>query len=283
MSRLARARRGRRPARSSPARRPTIDGGDARRASASAIAEMAQWVDAINATDNTGRARARLERRGRDRARSSSGVEPVLQVVCRDKNRIALPGRHRRGGAARRREHLLPDRRRRDRGRRARGAARLRPRRPAARPRRHRPLAGAATCPGRRLEPAPPLFVGAVENPAAPPLDHRARARREEDPRRRPLPAAADLLPPRPPRGVRRGARRAGADRARGAPADDRARAGRTSAVASWTRTCPASTCPAETHRAGRAGGRPGRGGVRSSRSSRRATRSRSPAFAAFT
>ena len=42
------------------------------------------------------------------------------------------PVRDRRRGAARDREHLPPDRRRRHRGRRARGEARLRPRRPAA-------------------------------------------------------------------------------------------------------------------------------------------------------
>ena len=44
-----------------------------RRVSARASPRWPTWVDAINATDNTGRPRARLERRGRDRAARSSG------------------------------------------------------------------------------------------------------------------------------------------------------------------------------------------------------------------
>ena len=48
---------------------------------------------------------------------------------------------------------------------------------PAAHRARPRRWPRAATCPGRPLEPAPRLFVGAVENPAAPPIEYRVAAR----------------------------------------------------------------------------------------------------------
>lgn len=67
---------------------PTVDGGDpatfARR-----IAEMADYVDAMNATDNP-TARAHASSLAVALAIASAGVEPVVQVVCRDRNRLAL-------------------------------------------------------------------------------------------------------------------------------------------------------------------------------------------------
>ena len=49
---------------------------------------------------------------------------------------------------------------------------------------------------GRPLDPPPHLFLGAVENPGAPPVRLPRRARAEEGRGRRALPAAADLLRP---------------------------------------------------------------------------------------
>lgn len=51
-------------------------------------AEMAEWVDAINATDNP-TARAHASNVAVAIAIAQMGAEPVLQVVCRDKNRLA--------------------------------------------------------------------------------------------------------------------------------------------------------------------------------------------------
>lgn len=151
---------------------PAIDGGtlDTFR---ERIAEMARWVDAINATDNTA-AHAHASNVACAIAIARSGAEPVLQVVCRDKNRIACQADM--VGAALHGVHNVccltgddvtagdePEARRvfdLDGPQLIRVATSLS---------RGRYLSG------RKLEPAPPLFVGAVENPGAPPLDYRAR------------------------------------------------------------------------------------------------------------
>ena len=79
-------------------------------------------------------------------------------------------------------QHLLPDRRRRDRRRRARGAARVRSRRPAADRAGAHARAAATTCPAARSSRgAADFFVGAVENPGAPPFEYASAA----PPRRR--------------------------------------------------------------------------------------------------
>ena len=144
--------------------------------------------------------RTRTPRRSPSRSRSSSsGMEPVMQLVCRDRNRLALEAEHRRRRAARDREHLLPDRRRRHGRRRARGAPRVRPRLGPARSALARTLAPGKYLSGRPLEPAPNLFLGAVENPGAPPHDYRVERASKKVARRRPLPAAADRLRPASP------------------------------------------------------------------------------------
>ena len=66
---------------------PAIDGGTLD-VFTERIAEMAQWVDAMNATDNTA-AHAHASNVACAIAIAQAGVEPILQVVCRDKNRIA--------------------------------------------------------------------------------------------------------------------------------------------------------------------------------------------------
>lgn len=136
------------------------------------IAEMAQWVDAMNATDNTA-AHAHASNVACAIALARAGVEPILQVVCRDKNRIACQADI--VGAALHGVYNVccltgddvtagdePEARRvfdLDGPQLIRVAT---------------ALSGGHYLSGRKLEPAPPLFVGAVENPAAPPTGHRA-------------------------------------------------------------------------------------------------------------
>jgi methylenetetrahydrofolate reductase (NADPH) len=151
---------------------PAVDGGglDALRAK---VAEMAEWVDAVNATDNTA-AHAHASNVAVAIALGQLGIEPVMQVVCRDKNRIAIQA-DLLGAALHGVENVCcltgddvtagdePEARRvfdLDGPQLIRVAA---------------TLAGGQTLSGRPLDPPPTLFVGAVENPAAPPLEHRAQ------------------------------------------------------------------------------------------------------------
>jgi methylenetetrahydrofolate reductase (NADPH) len=134
---------------------------------------LRDWVDAVNVTDNQGSS-VRLASWAGSLAAMAAGLDPVMQMTCRDRNRIALQsdllgasalgirnilvmtGDHPKFGdhpGARavfdldsvqllwtlrtmRDEHVLMS--------------------------------------GRRLEPAPDCFLGAVENPFAPPLPFRA-------------------------------------------------------------------------------------------------------------
>ena len=90
---------------------PAIDGGGLAEVQRQ-LAPMKAWVDAVNATDNPA-AHAHASPLAVAIALKACGVEPVMQLACRDRNRLALAGRDRRRGDARHREHLLPDRRRR--------------------------------------------------------------------------------------------------------------------------------------------------------------------------
>ena len=137
------------------------------------ISEMAQWVDAMNATDNTA-AHAHASNVACAIAIAQAGVEPILQVVCRDKNRIACQADI--VGAALHGVHNVccltgddvtagdePEARRvfdLDGTQLIRVAS---------------ALSTGHYLSGRKLEPAPPLVVGTVENPGAPPIDYRAR------------------------------------------------------------------------------------------------------------
>jgi methylenetetrahydrofolate reductase (NADPH) len=150
---------------------PTVDGGDLHLFT-ERIAEMAHWVDAMNATDNTA-AHAHASNVSIAIALLHAGVEPILQVACRDKNRLAIQADI-VGAALHGVENVCcltgddvtagdePEARRvfdLDGPQLVRVATGLS---------RGRYLSG------RPLEPAPRLFVGAVENAAAPPLHHRA-------------------------------------------------------------------------------------------------------------
>jgi methylenetetrahydrofolate reductase (NADPH) len=67
---------------------PTVDGGglDAVR---QRVEPFADYVDAVNATDNTG-ARAHASSVALAIALERLDVEPIMQLVCRDRNRLAL-------------------------------------------------------------------------------------------------------------------------------------------------------------------------------------------------
>src|SRR5262249_26121424 len=100
----ARARRARRPRRREPpvSLRRRLESGslavtaeigpprganpDAVRAAA---AQLRDWVDAVNITDNQG-AVARMSSWAGSLLALAAGVEPVMQLTCRDRNRIAL-------------------------------------------------------------------------------------------------------------------------------------------------------------------------------------------------
>ena len=137
------------------------------------VATLRNWVTAVNITDNQG-ATVRLSSWAGSLAAMAAGVEPIMQVTCRDRNRIALQsdllgaaamgipnilvmtGDHPKVGdhasakpvfdldsiqllwtlRTMRDQHLLLS--------------------------------------GRRLDPAPECFLGAVENPFAPPAAFRA-------------------------------------------------------------------------------------------------------------
>jgi methylenetetrahydrofolate reductase (NADPH) len=148
----------------------TVDGGglDAVR---ERFVPYEEWVDAVNATDNTA-AHAHCSPLSVSVALQQLGMEPVLQLVCRDRNRLALEAEIAGAGLlgienvccltgddvtagdepeARRvfdldSVQLLAT---------------------------ARSLAGGRYLSGRKLEPAPRLFLGAVENPGAPPYDYR--------------------------------------------------------------------------------------------------------------
>jgi len=149
---------------------PTIDGGgfDAVRRH---LAALAPYVDAVNATDNTA-AHAHASNLAIAIALQQLGVEPIMQVVCRDKNRLAIQADI-VGAALHGIENICcltgddvtagdePESRRvfdLDGPQLVRVAA---------------TIGRGSYLSGRTIEPAPHLYIGAVENPAAPPYDYR--------------------------------------------------------------------------------------------------------------
>jgi methylenetetrahydrofolate reductase (NADPH) len=135
-------------------------------------------VDAVNATDNTA-AHAHASALSVAIALKQLGMEPVMQLVCRDRNRLALEADI-VGAALHGVENLCcltgddvtagdePE---------ARRVFDLDSPQLLA---TARALAGGHYLSGRSLDPAPHLFIGAVENPAAPPYAYRVdRARKK--------------------------------------------------------------------------------------------------------
>ena len=130
-----------------------------------------EFVDAVNATDNTA-AHAHASSVAVAIALKQLGVEPVLQLVCRDRNRLALEADI-VGAALHGIENICcltgddvtagdePESRRvfdLDSPQLLVTA---------------RALAGGHYLSGRKIDPAPHLFLGAVENPGAPPYEYR--------------------------------------------------------------------------------------------------------------
>jgi methylenetetrahydrofolate reductase (NADPH) len=139
------------------------------------LAPMQPYLDAVNATDNTS-AHAHASPLAVAIALKDCGVEPIMQLVCRDRNRLALQSDI-VGASMHGIENIScltgddvtagdePEARRvfdLDAPQLVSVA---------------RTLAGGRYLSGRPLEPAPRLYIGAVENPGAPPFEHRvARA-----------------------------------------------------------------------------------------------------------
>ena len=69
------------------------------------LESVAPYVDAINATDNPA-AHAHASNVAIAIAMLQAGVEPIMQVVCRDKNRLAIQADIVGRVHARRPEHL---------------------------------------------------------------------------------------------------------------------------------------------------------------------------------
>ena len=135
------------------------------------FAPYEDWVDAVNATDNTS-AHAHASPLAVAIALKELGMEPVMQLVCRDRNRLALQA-DLAGAALHGIENICcltgddvtagdePEARRvfdLDSIQLLAVAESMR---------------GGRYLSGRKLDPPPRLFLGAVENPQAPPLHHR--------------------------------------------------------------------------------------------------------------
>ena len=151
---------------------PSIDGGglDAVR---SKLDPLLPYVDAINATDNPA-AHAHASNVSIAIALATLGAEPILQVVCRDRNRIAQQADI-IGAALFGVENICA----------LTGDDVTAGDEPEARrvfdldsPQLIRVASGLAEgryLSGRPIADPPRLFIGAVENPSAPPLDYRVK------------------------------------------------------------------------------------------------------------
>ena len=151
---------------------PVIDGGGMAEV-AHQLGYMADYLDAVNATDNAA-AHAHVSPLAVALAIRECGSEPIMQLVCRDRNRLALEADI-MGAALHGIENLCcltgddvtagdePE---------ARRVFDLDSVQLIA---LARGMAAGKYLSGRTIEPPPQLFIGAVENPGAPPYDHRVR------------------------------------------------------------------------------------------------------------
>lgn len=149
---------------------PSIDGGGMT-AVAKHSARLIPWFDAVNATDNPA-AHAHASSLAVSIAMKAHGLEPIMQIVCRDRNRLAIQADI-VGASLHGIENIClltgddvtagdePETKRvfDIDGPQAIQVASA--------------LAGGKYLSGRKLDPAPALFIGAVENPAAPPFEYR--------------------------------------------------------------------------------------------------------------
>jgi methylenetetrahydrofolate reductase (NADPH) len=150
---------------------PVVDGGGLE-AVREKLEQYEPWVDALNATDNTA-AHAHASNVSVAIALLNLGMEPIMQIVCRDKNRLAIQADI-VGAALHGVENIScltgddvtagdePEARRvfdLDGPQAIVTAA---------------AIARGEYLSGRKIQPAPHLFIGAVENAGAPPLEYRA-------------------------------------------------------------------------------------------------------------
>ena len=149
---------------------PVIDGANMDKVARSAD-RLRPWFDAVNATDNPA-ANAHTSNVATAIAMQMHGLDPVMQIVCRDKNRLAIQADL--SGAA---LHgivnvcMLT------------GDDVTAGDEPEARRvfdvdgpiavRLARTMRDGTYLSGRKINPAPDYFIGAVENPSAPPLQYR--------------------------------------------------------------------------------------------------------------
>ena len=134
-------------------------------------ARISPWFDAANSTDNTA-AHAHASNTAVAIAMKMYGIEPIMQIVCRDKNRLAIEA-DLMGAALHGIENVAmltgddvsagdePEARKvfdLD-GPQAIAVAKV--------------LSSGQYLSGRKINPAPHFYISAVENPAAPPLEYR--------------------------------------------------------------------------------------------------------------
>ncbi|HEX6461528.1 MAG TPA: methylenetetrahydrofolate reductase [Thermoleophilaceae bacterium] len=149
---------------------PVVDGGGAAEVERR-LAPLRDWVDAVNVTDNTA-AHAHASPLAVSIAVLACGVEPVMQLACRDRNRLALQSDI-VGAAMHGIENLCC----------LTGDNVSAGDEPDAKPvfelggvdlvRVARTLGEGRYLSGRPLEPPPKLFVGGVETAGAPPFEAR--------------------------------------------------------------------------------------------------------------
>jgi methylenetetrahydrofolate reductase (NADPH) len=151
---------------------PVIDGGGQAEIMRQ-LAPMRAFVDAFNATDNPS-AHAHASSLATSIGLRQCGVEPVMQLACRDRNRLALEADI-VGAAMHGIENLScmtgDDVTAGDEPEAKRVFDLDSPQLIAL----ARTLTHGRYLSGRRLDPAPHLFIGAVENPGAPPYEVRVR------------------------------------------------------------------------------------------------------------
>lgn len=151
---------------------PSLDGAGMAKAEKAAN-RFRGWFDAVNATDNPA-AHAHASNVTTAIALKQLGLEPIMQVVCRDKNRLALQADI-VGAAMFGVENFSaltgddvtagdePETRR------------VFDLDSAQLLQTMSTLASGSYLSGRALDPAPPMFIGAVENPGAPPFEYRVQ------------------------------------------------------------------------------------------------------------
>ena len=151
---------------------PTIDGGGMDQVE-KGVQRLSPWFLAVNATDNTS-AHAHASNIAIAIALKDRGLEPIMQIVCRDKNRLAiqadmaganlhgienislLTGDDVTAGDEPETQRVFDID-----GPQAINIASI--------------LNAGTYMSGRKFEPAPNFYIGSVENPYAPPLDYRVQ------------------------------------------------------------------------------------------------------------